>query len=355
MTEKLTIRNFGPIKDVELELKRFNIFIGDQGTGKSTVAKLLVAVKNSYYRKILDVKIDDSLDQDYQLFIGHVKLLGIENYIKAETHIIFSNQIFYFECKNQRVTFDRTSDITFNETIKYDFNYVPSERSQIISLADNLYALIETGTKLPKLFSRFGDRFLKARKAKPNYDYTEVLEVIYKHRTEYDVIVLKDGVEIPILDASSGLQSSIALLIFLDYVCEISDAKNTIVIEEPELNLFPESQNRLVKYLFRKILQTNRNSILITTHSPYILTSLNNLMYAFSVGQNDPDEVNKIIPRQYWINPDEVSAYRLLKDGTCESIIDDGENLIKAEKIDEVSGHLNEQFDSLLNIELVAK
>jgi hypothetical protein len=41
----------------------------------------------------------------------------------------------------------------------------------------------------------------------------------------------------------------------------------------------------------------------------------------------------------------------MLHDGTCEDIMDRSESLIKAEKIDEVSGIINEEFDRLLNIE----
>ena len=40
MKEFMIIRNFGPIENVEIKLKRINIFIGEQGVGKSTIAKL---------------------------------------------------------------------------------------------------------------------------------------------------------------------------------------------------------------------------------------------------------------------------------------------------------------------------
>ena len=37
----LIIRNIGPVKEADLELKRFNFIIGPQSSGKSTVAKIL--------------------------------------------------------------------------------------------------------------------------------------------------------------------------------------------------------------------------------------------------------------------------------------------------------------------------
>ena len=59
----------------------------------------------------------------------------------------------------------------------------------------------------------------------------------------------------------------------------------------------------------------------------------------------------QIIDKKYWINPDDVSAYMVLTDGTCEDILDREEGLIKAEKIDSVTNILNEQLSSLLNLQ----
>jgi len=91
--------------------------------------------------------------------------------------------------------------------------------------------------------------------------------------------------------------------------------------------------------------------MLLTTHSPYILTSLNNLMYAYQIGKDNVSKVERIVERRYWVNPEDVSAYMLLPNGTCESIID-SEGLIKAEKIDSVSAILNEDFNAIMDIEI---
>ena len=39
MKQKIIIKNFGPIEDVEMEIDDFTIFIGPQTSGKSTIAK----------------------------------------------------------------------------------------------------------------------------------------------------------------------------------------------------------------------------------------------------------------------------------------------------------------------------
>ena len=71
-----------------------------------------------------------------------------------------------------------------------------------------------------------------------------------------------------------------------------------------------------------------------------------------NVGQNHIEEVSKIIEEKYWVNPEDVSAYQLLTDGTAIDILDKEEGMIESDRIDEVSKTLNEEFDLLQNIEL---
>lgn len=47
MERKLIICNFGAIASAEINLKDFNIFIGEQGSGKSTIAKLITIFQNN--------------------------------------------------------------------------------------------------------------------------------------------------------------------------------------------------------------------------------------------------------------------------------------------------------------------
>ena len=54
MTEYLRIKNFGPIVDIELDnIAPFTILIGESGSGKSTVMKVLSMFRWIYKRVVL--------------------------------------------------------------------------------------------------------------------------------------------------------------------------------------------------------------------------------------------------------------------------------------------------------------
>ncbi len=367
MSETLTIKNFGPIKDIKLEFKKVNIFIGDQGTGKSTVAKIIVSIQNTFFRELFNLELNEDQNKETQLFVEYLKTVDIYNFLRSNTKIYYEHPAFKFEYKNLTVFIQKKRDITFLENMRYNVNYIPAERSSVTVLSNSLYALIETGTSLPRLFLRFGDKFLKARKEKTNFDYSELIGVKFIHSNDSDSIQLDSGKLIPFNESSSGIQSAITLLTVYDSIVGLTSSQDykpfisnfliPLIIEEPEISCFPSTQNQILKYIISNLVEKidyksfYKNQLIITTHSPYVLTSLNNMMYAYKVGQLNMDNVDKIIEKKYWLNPDDVSVYMMLKNGKCEDIFDREEGLIKAEKIDSVTNTLNEQFSSLLNLE----
>ncbi len=372
---------------MSFEFKKINIFIGDQGTGKSTVAKILSAIKNFIFLKIFDLQ-DEKMEQ----FNGHLELMGIRNFINKDSILIYEYPDYHFKLEEGKIS--TSPNTNHSDSIRFRFNYIVAERNMVHVLADSLYALLELKADLPKLFLRFGNKYQASRKSKNEFDYREIIGVKFMHKNNKDFIVIPDGSEINLSDASSGIQGSVALLTVTDTIMSedlphsksqehlLNKNERLLVIEEPELNCFPKTQNKLLQHLIERnkssfdeaFISDNsnpedptvdfkadyytdimKNQLIITTHSPYILTSLNNLMYAFQVGQDHLEKTNKIIEKKYWINPDDVSAYMLLSDGTCEEIMDREESLIKAEKIDEISNEINEDFSALINIEMEIK
>ena len=363
MTERLTIKNFGPIKEMTFEFRVINIFIGDQSTGKSTVAKLLMVIKGVLINGDINNK---SLKSDWNLihFKDELEIQGITNYLQKGSIIMFSDSSADFKYENQKITIIPKENKEKNTQIG---GFIPSYREAVILLKNSINALAGLKVPITKWFFFFGQRLLNAKLAKGLYDYTQILDVKYKYINDEDIIILKNGKEIKMEEASGAVNSGIPMFLVFDSIVEsmhtIPNRKYSnknrpyIIIEEPELNCFPTTQKKIMEYFISKIkYEVGLDyycGIVITTHSPYILTSLNNLMYANEVGQKEATEANKIIDKKYWINADDVSAYMLLTNGTCEDILDREENLIKAEKIDGVSRVLNEEFEKLSNLEFV--
>lgn len=150
--------------------------------------------------------------------------------------------------------------------------------------------------------------------------------------------------------ASSGQQESL-WVILVTYMLILERESIFTVIEEPEAHLFPESQYSIIKLLSLLANNTASNQILITTHSPYVLESINNLVCANRYGKNQIEAVSKIVKRQMWVNIDEVNAYRFDYDGKSHSIIDDELKMIRSEEIDSASRILSDEYAQLVDFE----
>ncbi len=82
-----------------------------------------------------------------------------------------------------------------------------------------------------------------------------------------------NDLNIDLYNASSSIKQLTPLLLYLRHRASPNDL---IIIDEPEMNLHPESQAKLLEIL--AMLVNARVKVLLTTHSPYIMAHLNNLV-----------------------------------------------------------------------------
>ena len=181
----------------------------------------------------------------------------------------------------------------------------------------------------------------------------EIISKILRGKYQYD----KDGEKIfyetnkyvKLNFSSSGQQESLWILLLL-FIIILEKQNVFIVIEEPEAHLFPEAQKE-ISNLIALMSNVENSQVIITTHSPYILASLNNLILANKVGSENIN-VEKRINKNLWINRDKVYAALVTK-GQVKDIIDNELNIIQQENIDSVSGTINDEFDFLFQFETV--
>lgn len=436
MKQKIIIKNFGPIEDVEMEINDFAIFIGPQASGKSTIAKsvffflslrddLMKYLRNAFddnnfdapitsLNKIVRNKLTDyfgsvhqastnyslaffysenvSLNISFQQDKTFIEVFFSEAFQKSLTKEITFLSIRakqYHELDNrfltssdlneidtQRSSYFKNVERSLNNLLGFDgdFLFVPAGRSLLSTLSEQIQDI--SSKHLDYLTKAFIKRIDNSKKiissSHFNFDVYNFLEYhaseeIYSLAQrlvnnilvgEYfydsedgDKIRINDKDSIKLLFASSGQQEAVWIVQMI-LLLILNKQKVFIVIEEPEAHLFPEAQKNMID-LIALLANQNGNQVFITTHSPYLLTSINNLIYAYQVGEKHSEKVSEIIDKQLWLNPEKIKAYFVGgKDnkGRIRDIIDEELKIIRVEEIDTASRINNDKFDQLFDL-----
>ena len=110
--------------------------------------------------------------------------------------------------------------------------------------------------------------------------------------------------------------------------------KRCFYIEEPETHLHPEAQAGIAKVFMHLI--NNGHQVMVTTHSPFLVYELNNLILAHKAGLPDS------------IDPAMVGGANL--SAADHQLIDSETGLIKCNEFEDVAASLNEVFEKNLGM-----
>ncbi|CAA6816368.1 MAG: Unknown protein [uncultured Sulfurovum sp.] len=323
--ERLIVKNFGPLKDVDIELNKINLFIGENGSGKSVLAKLIIIVFNSSF-----------YGSDKKKFLKFFMDYGID-YIQEDTYIQYKvNNIVVCSLEKKNIQLVEMRGLSLLA------QYIPAERNLISLFSKSLSTLLVEDIPLPKLLLHFSSEYEKARNKIRELTFLNVKYV----NADNDRIYYTENEYLDLEHSSSGIQSALPLYVTVKYFAQ---KHKNIIIEEPEENLFPKAQAETIKYIIEQV--SDENSLFMMTHSPYVLSTLNILMMAHKVGnlnEEVKEKVEALIPESQWMNRDNFSAY-YLKDGEARDI-KGRTGLISDNEIDEVSDDIEFEFEELLTI-----
>lgn len=175
----------------------------------------------------------------------------------------------------------------------------------------------------------------------------EILQGEYRNVNGEERLQISEEHYVKINFASSGQQEAVWILNVLFYYL-LNNKKVYFIIEEPESHLFPNAQKLMTEFI--ALAKTNRNQVLITTHSPYVLGTLNNLLYADTLSrQIGSKELDKIIHHKCWIKYNEFAAY-YMNQGKVNRCMDDDIHQVQNEIIDGASEQINEDYDKMLQL-----
>lgn len=147
--------------------------------------------------------------------------------------------------------------------------------------------------------------------------------------------------------ASSGQQEAVWILNVVFYYL-LNNKKSYFIIEEPESHLFPDAQKLITELI--SLAQNGGNKILLTTHSPYILGTINNLLYANKIRKVvDRHKLQEIIHCYKWLDVRKMSAY-YVEYGDMKSCLDEEFEAINNEVIDCASEDINLDYEKMVQL-----
>lgn len=413
MQEVITIKNFGGVKLLSLKLNQINILIGPQASGKSITVKLIYFFKNFFPEVLKCVEAGESRIQfdtrqkdrfvtyfpkeswpkgsfsiKYQIGKSFINIdrRGRSSSIKVtyskeikdffrESQLLFRdlfvkiNQGSTLLTEDYSVVRNKVHELMrneFSEISAFEQLFVPAGRSFYANIQSSIFSLLSEKQSLDPFLIEFGSFYEAFKriaavnvKDKSTVEFDRLIAGIlnskYLREKDKDFLIHADSRKVNLVNASSGQQEILPLAIVLQVLQRIKYSRwgATIYIEEPEAHLFPVAQKRIVQVLARVFNTEGRNfQIIVTTHSPYILASFNNLIEAGKIRKikGNPKSIYKIIHKDEIIDPETLVAYSLVN-GQKKLLIDNSTKLISQNLLDSVSNEISMEFGKLLNLE----
>ena len=352
MTEYISIRNFGPLKDIDnISLKQFTLLIGESACGKSTLMKVIAMMR--YLYKMANIRsylrYSNVTKSPFRMRLGlMMRRQGMEKMLKKDSLLVYSVQLPDNTTYEVRIE-DGKLKIPFinKEHLVFCKESFVSENRNIIPI----WAQRASGNKGATLgfyFHETNNDFDKASADDKVLDLSYIgMKMTITHPkgkpTRYQIIPKDDRHgPIELTEASSGIQTSAPLALIVDYMSNnfsFKDAFNRSVlsylyendeitkfkavseptdlpkyvdihIEEPELSLFPNAQCSMIDELIYKATHAKEDrkiSLMMATHSPYILNYVNIIL-----NQKNSNKAK--------LSGENVAVYRIY-DGTIQNLL----------------------------------
>lgn len=316
--------------------------------------------KKTSTRYKFDIKFSDSLkfiyndiSTQYRANLLSQKSIKKENFRPKNRYQIFFEIVDEITKKNKQLALNENSI------------FIPAGRSYFTNVKAFVFSFLSETIDIDPLLKDFG-RYLENIKGR--YDsrtdiipkkylkpidniVSEVLCGKYINSNDEDWIV-SNKKRVKVINSSSGQQESLPMLLVLSYYPFLYTRlrHSTFFIEEPEAHLFPLSQKKIIDLIGFAYNHTGRrNQFFITTHSPYVVAAINNLILASQVTlKKDISEEIKVL-HESSIKFDDVSAYSV-DNGTVKPIKDMENLIIDADYIDNVSNMFERDYNALLDV-----
>lgn len=381
MKESLRIINFGPIRDIHIDnIKPMTVLIGESGSGKSTVMKTLALVRWIY--KMMSIRsylrYSGVKKTPFRFRIESLmKTIGLESYLNAKTRIIYTNGAVTISVENKKL--NGTSQYIPEDQLSLEkISFIADNRNLVADILEN-----RVSAKKQYYLNETYEDYLKATNAINNFsiDYLGVRLEVRKYQQGTKHLIhsteKENAYDIRLSEASSGTKNIMPLNLIVEYysrrfdiigsmnqaifsyvtkadalkdfkavenIGELKHKRVHLFVEEPELSLFPESQLRLMDFIVDRTITNSPSkyemSLMIATHSPYIVNYLNVLMSRANGNDNR---------RSASIDAWQIDVFRVYE-GELQSLLvsrPNGDTRVNASDLSEAMDEIAEEYSEL--------
>ena len=255
------------------------------------------------------------------------------------------------------------------EKCAYSQIFIPAGRSFFATLQSSIFSFLSNNKAIDPFLVEFGSFYENIKgivtresissKNKTDFKIIDdlIIEILggkYQRIKSKDYIIHEDKRKINLAYASSGQQETLPLALILKALTKISFTGGglTLYIEEPEAHLFPSAQKKVVELIVSVFkLSKCESQIILTTHSPYIISSFNNLLQAGLIEEkNNAEKLYEIVNKLFIIPKNNLNAISVEKQ-QFKSILDEDFGLIDSEYLDSISSIISNEFNQLIDFE----
>lgn len=303
MIDRVEIKNFKSIRDMELNFTNFNLITGTNSSGKSSLIQSLLVMSQRNEDDILNGKaislgtpiniINEGVGKGESAKISLYMEDGteLECSVSAEEQVgnrerearsfFYEKDVFYISANRASVMDIYPKNIEHNQKIgkngSYTFDYFLENKDK--KLSEKYYEDLLRFNEKP-IYESIVNYWLKKL---TGYIFevehivdTNVIRVLFNKEFEYSIKYRPQHV-------GTGVSYILEQLI----ISLLSKEGDIIIVENPELHLHPKAQNELAEFYFW--LSKHNRQIIIETHSDHFFNAVR-----VTKSQNPTDDSKKV-------------------------------------------------------------
>lgn len=299
--ERIAVKNFGPIREVNVELGDLTVLIGAQASGKSLFLQMFKLIKDrSAILKSLEnygFVVNNKLENLLNRYLGE----GLSSMWNEGTELISNGKTYnrkYFESSPKGNPADQVFYIPAQRILsiadgrpKYFMEFSENDPFVLRKFSDTLRLLIQNGLGDSGVLYPIPNRLKSTIKKMYDKAIFHGGKIVFDEKGGQRKIAMNvEDVHLPLMTWSAGQKEFMPLL--MAFYCLSGPPQNVvnrkeyeyIILEEPEMGLHPLAIQTIILQMIEFIHAGYK--VIVSTHSPVLLE----FVWAYNCLKNIPED-----------------------------------------------------------------